>query len=272
MKRILFAIVAFCLVFSFEAGASTDKAKKHYETAKALYVAGDVDGAIAELEKALEIDPNYEAAKKLYNRLGGGKKKAEPSSSVQVKQPQQAVDVLQIGSGLDRGKMKESLRTVVSNLIDQARADIFVLVSEVVKESFSETLKGESYLAMKNEMKMIVREIVKDIIEAEINEAFSSVREFSTNSYTNEFKLRQIESRIMRHNRSIGNPPNVQDVDKKREVDRQKAKELYTRAMELLDEEDYTGARRLLEDAAKLDPENREILRSLERLSGMMRR
>ncbi|MEN2998496.1 MAG: hypothetical protein ABDH28_05620 [Brevinematia bacterium] len=265
MRRILTILFVFfvCLFVGVDAFAVSEKAKKHYETAKSLYVAGDVEGAIAELEKALAIEPEYEAAKKLYEKLGGGKKKRDTQAQVTEEAPkamsQEAFVAFQPAGTLDRDKMKESIRLVISNLIGQARADIFLMVSEVIKETFSETLRGESYSAMKDEMKSIVKDIVRDIVEREINEAFSSLREFSTNSYTNEFKIKQKGRESFRYER--GNEPSQGDLNKK------KAKELYSKAMELLDEEDYSGARKLLEDASKLDPENQEILRSLQRLS-----
>ncbi|MCX8028622.1 MAG: tetratricopeptide repeat protein [Brevinematales bacterium] len=159
---------------------------------------------------------------------------------------------------MDRDRMKENIRFVVSNLIAQARADIFMIVSEVIKEAFVDTLRGETFTVMKQEMRTIVGSMVREIIEFEIREAFSSMRDFATNSSTNEFKLKEGSHDINLEQQKDSN---------KSDINKRKAKELYSRAMELLDEEDYSGARRLLEDASSLDPENVEIRESLRRIS-----
>lgn len=268
MRKFVVVFIAVFVMFfvSFNIFAVSDEAKKHYETAKALYVAGDIDGAISELEKALSIDPSYEQARKLYEKIGGGKTK---QSSEQVKsQDRSSVSQLYgYGNGefSDSDKLKDNIKSVVSNLIIQIRSDIFVMISDVVKESFYDILKGDSYSVIKSEIKSRVKEIVKDIVENEINEAFSSLKVFSTNSYTNDIRIKDIKK--SESDVKILPEFGSDSLDNDYYDRKKKAKELYSKAIEFLDEENYSEAMELLREASKLDPDNKEIMRSMQILS-----
>lgn len=279
MKRIDFlkvvvALVVLALGCSFVFGVS-EEAKKYYENAKMLYVAGDVEGAIAELEKALAIEPNYEQARRLYEKLGGGKKTDKKGvESSQSYSPQPYGVQLQTGMLLDRDKMKEGVRSIMSNMIAQVRADILQLMMDVIKDSFVEVIRGEDFLKMKGEVKLLVKEVVKDLVEEEINEAFHSIKAFSSGTYTNEFRIRKSKDEGTKERRINENfleqRSFVQGENEVLQIERKKkAAEMYNKAIKLLEEENYKEAKKMLEEASKLDPENQEILKSLRRISKM---
>jgi len=52
------------VLFALLLVATRQDARQHYDTAKAKYLQGDLDGAIRECTRAIEIDPRYAEAYK----------------------------------------------------------------------------------------------------------------------------------------------------------------------------------------------------------------
>jgi tetratricopeptide (TPR) repeat protein len=271
--RFLSFAVIIVFAFSFVAFAVSDEAKQHYDTAKSLYVAGDTDGAIAELEKALAIDPNYDQAKKLYEKLGGGKKKEASTSSTTASQPQAQAQSQQIqisgGSVMDREALKNNIALVLSNSVGQMRSEIFVLINDSVKESFDEMLKSGARNEVKTALKQAIFDVMKEVLKEEMNYSVGVIKEevgVSTTSSNVSSKLdfdikpkENIESSSPVSN-SVS-PSSSPTTDNKA-----KAKELYEKAIKLLDDENYSSARDLLIEANKLDPDNQDIQKALSRI------
>lgn len=255
MKRFFISFVAF-VIFSFLAVcgfAVSEEAKKHYDAAKTLYVAGDTEGAKKELEKALEIDPNYEAAKKLYEKLGGGTSKTtsvQTVASPQVTQPQ--VAMVPSSGGMSRDILKNSLLSVLSNSIDQSRYEIYVIMSDVIKESFDEIFRSDYRKQIRSDLKKVVSDIIRNIIEEEFSYSVSTVK--------------GEEVKISVSNTNVYIPTGNVNESSKSSDNKAKAMELYNKAMSLLDDENYSAARELLIQASQLDPDNPKIKEALERL------
>ncbi len=251
------ALVAIIFLFSFAAFAASEEAKKHYETAKSLYVAGDVDGAIAELEKALAIDPDYEQAKKLYEKIGGGKKKTgSVSTAAKVEiQPQTQVGA----SVMDRDDLKRSIAIVLSNSMGQIRGEIFALVSDTIRESFDELLRSAARNEVKAVLKQAIFEVMREVLAEEIKYSINVIKE--------EMNLPSSSGEVSQQLK-IGNGSSVNLTSPSPSVSDSKAKarELYEKAIRLLDDENYSAARELLIEASKLDPNNPDIKKALSRI------
>ena len=283
--RFLSFAVIIVFAFSFVAFAVSDEAKQHYDTAKSLYVAGDTDGAIAELEKALAIDPNYDQAKKLYEKLGGGKKKEASTSSTTASQPQAQAQSQQIqisgGSVMDREALKNNIALVLSNSVGQMRSEIFVLINDSVKESFDEMLKSGARNEVKTALKQAIFDVMKEVLKEEMNYSVGVIKEevgVSTTSSNVSSKLdfdikpkENIESSSPVSNSvspSFSSPVSnsVSPSSSPTTDNKAKAKELYEKAIKLLDDENYSSARDLLIEANKLDPDNQDIQKALSRI------
>jgi tetratricopeptide (TPR) repeat protein len=264
--RFLSFVVIIVFALSFVAFAVSDEAKQHYDTAKSLYVAGDTEGAIAELEKALAIDPNYEQAKKLYEKLGGGKKK-ESQTVVSQQQAQAQGQQIQIsgGSVMDREALKNNIALVLSNSVGQMRSEIFILINDSVKESFDEMLKSAARNEVKAALKQAIFEVMKEVLKQEINYSVDTIRK--------EVGVSEVSSSSVNINISSGGTEqvvgstNVTSTSTSSSTDNKaKARELYEKAIKLLDDENYSSARELLIEASKLDPDNQDIKKALERI------
>jgi len=274
IKFLSFAVI-IVFAFSFVAFAVSDEAKQHYDTAKSLYVAGDTDGAIAELEKALAIDPNYDQAKKLYEKLGGGKKKEASTSSTTASQPQAQAQSQQIqisgGSVMDREALKNNIALVLSNSVGQMRSEIFVLINDSVKESFDEMLKSGARNEVKTALKQAIFDVMKEVLKEEMNYSVGVIKEevgVSTTSSNVSSKLDfDIKSKGSMESSSSSPISNSVSSSSSPTIDNKaKAKELYEKAIKLLDDENYSSARDLLIEANKLDPDNQDIQKALSRI------
>jgi tetratricopeptide (TPR) repeat protein len=254
--------------------AVSDEAKQHYDTAKSLYVAGDTEGAIAELEKALAIDPNYDQAKKLYEKLGGGKKKEASTSSTTASQPQAQAQSQQIqisgGSVMDREALKNNIALVLSNSVGQMRSEIFVLINDSVKESFDEMLKSGARNEVKTALKQAIFDVMKEVLKEEMNYSVGVIKEevgVSTTSSNVSSKLDfDIKSKGSMESSSSSVSNSVSSSSSPTTDNKAKAKELYEKAIKLLDDENYSSARDLLIEANKLDPDNQDIQKALSRI------
>jgi tetratricopeptide (TPR) repeat protein len=263
--RFLSFVVIIVFALSFVAFAVSDEAKKHYDTAKSLYVAGDTEGAIAELEKALAIDPNYEQAKKLYEKLGGGKKK-ESQTVVSQQQAQAQGQQIQIsGSVMDRETLRNNIALVLSNSVGQMRSEIFILINDSVKDSFEEMLKSAARNEVKAALKQEIFEVMKEVLKQEINYSVDTIRK--------EVGVSEVSSSSVNINISSGGTKQVVDSTSVTSTstssstdNKAKARELYEKAIKLLDDENYSSARELLIEASKLDPDNQDIKKALERI------
>ena len=271
--RFLSFVVIIVFAFSFVAFAVSDEAKQHYDTAKSLYVAGDTDGAIAELEKALAIDPNYDQAKKLYEKLGGGKKKEASTSSTTASQPQAQAQSQQIqisgGSVMDREALKNNIALVLSNSVGQMRSEIFVLINDSVKESFDEMLKSGARNEVKTALKQAIFDVMKEVLKEEMNYSVGVIKEEVGVSTTSSNVSSKLDFDIKPKGNIESSSPvsnSVSPSSSPTTDNKAKAKELYEKAIKLLDDENYSSARDLLIEANKLDPDNQDIQKALSRI------
>ncbi|MGB9621768.1 MAG: tetratricopeptide repeat protein, partial [Brevinematia bacterium] len=241
--------------------AVSEEAKKHYDAAKTLYVAGDTEGAKKELEKALEIDPNYDAAKKLYEKLGGSTSKSTTQNTTPQVVQSQNVMTLPSAGGMTKDLMKDSILSVLSNSINEARFEIYSIMADIIKESFSDVFRSDYRKEVKSQLKKVVEDVVKNIIEDELSYSVSTVKGEEV-----KVKLGSISNSNNVINENFTKQETKKEEIKSSEDNKAKAMELYNKAMTLLDDENYSAAKELLIQASQLDPENPKIKDALNRL------
>ena len=205
--------------------------------------------------------------------MGGGKKKEASTSSTTASQSQAQAQSQQIqisgSSVMDREALKNNIALVLSNSVGQMRSEIFVLINDSVKESFDEMLKSGARNEVKTALKQAIFDVMKEVLKEEMNYSVGVIKEevgVSTTSSNVSSKLdfdikskENIESSSPVSNSVSPSSPTTTD-------NKAKAKELYEKAIKLLDDENYSSARDLLIEANKLDPDNQDIKKALSRI------
>jgi len=241
---------------------ASGEADSFYENGKAMYIAGDLDAAKVQLAKALKADPNHAKSKKLMEKIGGGDAATEAPASKSATASSAPKAAAPAGSKpVSKEQIDRILKENINEAFGSARLGINQYMTGSIKEEISNSVQRAVMDALiKDAVKEKVNAVAQQLVFDEIERSLTSVmREYGMGA--NEIQKQDVTNKLQMVV-TDGTVPYVPTAINEK-LKKNKAKELYEKAIKSANANDIETARTLLEEAKALDPNNEDVAKAL---------